>query len=196
MTLLLGARGRSHILVTADGLRVLGTGPSAAVADTGLQKVFPADYRPTAVAHHGQNIINGRPVHRRIPAFLRQHSTEFADCTIRHICARLISHFDDAVTERLLAIPDSKQFALWIAAIEPEFSRPSIYEICWRKEGFVDNGMDILMSVTRLADTVFGGDAKEYILEFLDSDSSNSARFSILLLTVAMRASAVHIDHS
>lgn len=172
MTLLLGARGRSHILVTADGQRVVGTGATAAVVDTGLQKVFPSDYRPFAVAHHGQNIIYGSPVHELIPTFLHENKTEFAECTVRRICARFISHFDDAVTETLLAIPDSKQFALWIAAIEPEFSRPSIYEICWRKEGYVDNGMDILMLVTRLGDTVFGGDAKEYIIEFLDQPIS------------------------
>lgn len=167
MTLLLGARGRSHILVTADGQGVVGTGSNAAVADTGLQKVFPADYRPFAVAHHGQNIIDGQPVRSLIPTFLLDNRAEFAGCTIRHICARFISDFDDAVTKTLLTIPDSEQFAIWLAAIEPEVSRPSIYEICWRKEEFVDNGSDIVMLVTRLGDSVFGGDAKEFILEYL-----------------------------
>ena len=168
MTLLLGARGRSHILITADGQRSVGTGSAGTVADTNLQKVFPADNRPLAVAHHGQNIINGQPVHELIPAFLHENMAGLAECSVRQICAQLILDFDNAVTETLRRIPDSVQFGVWIAAIEPAFSRPSIYEICWSKEGFVDNGMDILVSVTRLGDTVFGGDGKEYILEYLE----------------------------
>lgn len=167
MTLLLGSRGRSHILITADGQRSVGSGANATVAETNIQKVFPADYRPFAVAHHGQNIVNGQPVHELIPTFLHEKRAEFEECTVRHICAQLISHFDNSVTETLFRIPDSKQFAMWIAAIEPGFSRPSIYEICWRKEGFVDNGTDISMLVTRLGDIAFGGDGKKYILEFL-----------------------------
>ncbi len=168
MTLLLGARGRSHILITADGQRSLGTGATATVADANLQKVFPADYRPLAVAHHGENIINGQPVHELIPMFLHENRAGLEECSVRHICVQLISHFDNAVTETLLRIPDSEQFAVWIAAIEPAFSRPSIYEICWRKEKFVDNGMDISMQMTRLGDIVFGGDGKKYILEYLE----------------------------
>jgi hypothetical protein len=168
MTLLLGARGRSHILITADGQRSVGTGAAATVADTNLQKVFPADYRPLAVAHHGQNLIDGQPVHELIPAFLNENRAGFAECSVRQICAQLILDFDNAVTETLRRIDDSVQFAVWIAAIEPAFSRPSIYEISWRKEGYVDNGMDILMSVARLGDIVLGGDGKEYILEYLD----------------------------
>lgn len=172
MTLLLGARGRSHILITADGQRLVGTGATAHVAETNVQKVFPAGYRPFAVAHHGQNIINGQPVHELIPTFLHANRAELAECTARQICAQLISHFDNAVTETLLQIPDSKQFAVWIAVMESAFSRPSIYEICWRKEEFVDNGIDISMLVTRLGDIVFGGDGKKYILEFLEEPVS------------------------
>lgn len=129
MTLLLAARAQTHILLTADG-RCTDTnrGVRTTTSDT-LQKIFPVEYRPFAVAHHGENILNGQPVSQLLATLYHAHGGVIATANTRQFSLLIAQNLDSVVSATLLRIADSKNCGFWVCGVEDTSQKPQMYEV-------------------------------------------------------------------
>jgi hypothetical protein len=64
MTLLIFAKSRDAVVLTADGRSNRRFSGQIVVSNDRLPKLFPHDSLPLAVGHHGENILDGVPICR------------------------------------------------------------------------------------------------------------------------------------
>jgi len=163
MTLLLAARGQSHILLTADG-RCMNTcrGVRATTSDT-LQKIFPVAGRPLAFVHHGENVINGQSVSAIVDAIVQNNHDVISTATLREISLLLGQDLNAEVTQTLTRIADSKTCGFWVCGFDPGICKPQIYEVIWHK----GSNSSIELLIMPHGDLLMGGDAAQPIKNFL-----------------------------
>ena len=163
MTLLLAARARNHILLTADGrCFVTNRGMRESTSDT-LQKVFPVGSRPVALAHHGENVLGGQPVAQVVEAWFCRYENVIRTANMRELSLLLASSLDNVVSATLNRIRDSKTCGFWVCGVENTSLRPQIYEVIWQKE----SPREIIVRINPHGDLLMGGDGSQFIKTFL-----------------------------
>lgn len=171
MTLLIGTVARasttakSHIVLTADG-RCTGTqGTKRTTLSNTYQKLYPLPGRPVAFAHHGENVIIGRPVQEALTALLEAESQRVDSSDVHGLAALLVEAFHEPSLQTFRFVPDAKVIAFWIAGFDPSKKHPVLHEVCWERN--VDTG-EICLKEEDHGNLVFGGDGKRLIDQYTD----------------------------
>jgi hypothetical protein len=164
MTLLIAARAKSHILVTADGLSMLTSDGERAILSNTLQKIFPVDGRPLALIHHGENVIDNRPISELVFSFVRDNGLIAAKCT-RDVSFLLANKLDTLVTATLTRVVDSKVCGFWVCGFDTDLPNPQIYELNWYK----NTSTQIERKLAQHGDLLMGGDGAQFIKTYLSA---------------------------
>lgn len=161
MTLIISAKAKSHVVITADGRCSKITDGIYKKTSDNLQKIFPLSNRGFAIAHHGENIINGRKIGDIIERF---YGERLSFACIKQITHAFVEKYDSDIRETLIAVSDRKACGFLFVGFGKEMNRPQIWEAFWEKQK--DN--TIVCTIKEHGDLVLSGDAKEYIIKYID----------------------------
>ena len=169
MTLIITAKAKSHAIVTADGrIATITDGIRTKTGDT-LQKVFPLPNRGFAIAHHGENIIEGCKIKEIVEQFLND---KIKITTVRQIAQDFTKRYDDDIRKTLTRISDSKLCGFLFIGFGMVINKSKIYEAFWQKQ----SASDIVNKIEERGDLVLSGDAKKYITKYLDDPKEKKMR--------------------
>lgn len=167
MTLLIGTIARSdnpsksHVVLTADGRCTGFDGRTRTIQSDTHQKLFAIPNTAIAIAHHGENIIGGRPVKEFLADFTLQHPL-ICEASVDQIADLLKKYADEDARNTLWSIPASKVIGFWIAGFSRKRSQPELVEICWTK-----NASSGIITLEEKDDRnlvfILGGDAHEFV---------------------------------
>lgn len=158
MTLLIGTISKSHIVITADGLSRVNPVTGAGIDSDAFQKVFPVPGVPVTFAHHGFNILMGKPIGEFIGDYVSLHMTKISSSSVKEIAEDLRSYTTQAA-QTVLADPTNKGvIGFWIAGFSHGRGKSELYEVCWPDDS----------NPRRHEIMVLGGDAKQFIIAYLD----------------------------
>lgn len=164
MTLLLAARARTHILLTADGrCSATSRGIRTRTSDT-LQKIFPLDNRSVALVHHGENILNGQPISEVLATLYCEHGSVLCTANTRQVSLLIAHTLDGVVSATLTRIEDSKNCGFWVCGVEDAPHKPQMYEVIWHKE----SPTEITLRIVPHGHLLMGGEASQFIKKFLE----------------------------
>lgn len=170
MTLLIGTIARSdnpsksHVVMTADGRCTGFDGRTRTIQSDTHQKLFAIPNTALAIAHHGENIIGGRPVKEFLAAFMLQNPL-ICEASAVQISDSLKKYTDEVAQNTLRSIPASKVIGFWIAGFGRNRSHPELVEICWTKD--VSSGTITLEEKgDRNLAFILGGDAQEFVRQY------------------------------
>ena len=179
MTLILGARGKKHVVLMADGysIEITDDGKSR-VADTGLTKLFHVQGLPVVVAHFGVNQIGALPFAEVIQQEDLQDVLQNSWRRGLNVsAAKMISLLDPIVSPTLKSSPLRTNFGLWLAGLWPCTDIPEIIEIYWSNLPY----NRVRVNVKTLGDLSIAGSGLKYLREFtskpLDDDYSMNKLF-------------------
>ncbi len=106
MTLILTSVRRAEVLLTADGRSTVWRGGQVVRTIDDLQKIFPVPDHPLAVAHHGENVLDDKPVaHWIIWAVARINA---GNLSLEAFADELRALFHAPVRRRLRALRNSR----------------------------------------------------------------------------------------
>jgi hypothetical protein len=135
MSLLLGAVGKSHVVVMADGISINATKDKSRVERRDLQKVFASKSKPFVLAHHGLNTVGAIRSDTLLPDLIENELERVWSRGLNECLARTIETLDSAVSQALKATESRTAFAVWLAGLWPCTSRPEIAEVIWHSFG-------------------------------------------------------------
>jgi hypothetical protein len=173
MTLIITVKARSHIVVTADGLCKVN---KITTSET-LQKIFPHPNRGFAIAHHGQNKIEGRTAKDIAEEFLRDNTNAVRITSVKQIAELFAKKYVDDI-KKTLEDPDKILGETLCGFLFLGFSidnDPEIYEVYWKKDD-LESGVP-----KERMDPVLSGDAKKYICKYLDDNQEKEYRKNHIL---------------
>ncbi|HNS21812.1 MAG TPA: hypothetical protein PKH24_15010 [Sedimentisphaerales bacterium] len=132
MTLLLAAKCEKGIILMADGLcRGVNPDGTSSVLSDEIQKLFPLGGRPIIIAHHGQNVLNGRPV----VEYITRIAPEVDNArTVANIADYVEQSLDGIVRNTLAGLAASginSGCGFWIAGYGPDDSTATLIEVFW-----------------------------------------------------------------
>jgi hypothetical protein len=130
MTLLIGTVSDNNVVITADGLSRVNPATGAGIECDGLQKIFPVAGLPVAFAHHGLNILGGKPIREFVESYITAHAGTLTATTIIGIARDLGIYGEDNVREVLADPANTGVVGFWIAGFGAGTGRPELYEIC------------------------------------------------------------------
>lgn len=166
MTLIITVQARSHIVVTADGLcTTTKNGIQTRTSET-LQKIFPLHSRGFAIAHHGENIIEGCKVEDIVNEFSSNNLNTIGRTSIRQIAQLFAQRYANDVKKTLKRIPESKGSGFLFLGFGITSKKLKIYETFWGKN--ILN--DVFFEGKELEDLILSGDAKKYIERCKDEE--------------------------
>ncbi len=103
--------------------------------EEGLQKIFPLPDRPVAIAHHGQNIIQGRDIRCIVTDFAKAHEDDLGHMTIEDIASTLERDVDPDAQKEVVKQHGKEAIGFWVAGFGAEQGTPEVYEIWWEQCG-------------------------------------------------------------
>jgi len=130
MTLLIGTLSKNHVVLTSDGRCVKETSTQDKTILDNYQKIFPFLNLPLAIAHHGQNIINGLDIKKIIYNF-SNHNIDFSKSSILEICNFFKDFLNEDAKMSLSSFANPTVIGFWITGFSPGADKPEFYEICW-----------------------------------------------------------------
>ena len=164
MTLILGARGKQHVVLMADGFSIEVSDEKSRVAATNLVKLFRIQDVPVVIGHFGVNRLGALPV----AEVLQQDS--FQDVVqqswrrgLNFTAAKLIAQLDAVVSPTLKSSPLRSNFGLWLAGLWPCTDIPEIIEIYWDNLPY----NRVRVQIKTLGDLSIGGSGLKYLREFV-----------------------------
>lgn len=166
MTLLIGTVARSanaaksHVVITADGRCTLFDGATRTARSDAYQKIFPVPGSSVAIAHHGENIIAGKPVKEFLEEFIHRR---LSSVDIGQIAASLKEYADEQTIATLKRIALSKLVGFWVGGFGSGRSQPELHEICWKKNPLTG---EIECENKKHGNLVFGGDAQCFVSQY------------------------------
>lgn len=161
MTLLVASQSEKHVVLTADGMSKLTKDGKARVSRLNLQKIFPVPNSSIAIIHHGENLIDGKPVTTILLKLFKDDSKFFGNPLPDVIADRIADELDSDVRATLSTIPDAKNCAFWICGFGRRRSKPSVIEIVWKK-----NNGNIEFNKQTAGDLFLGGNGQDYIRRY------------------------------
>jgi hypothetical protein len=163
MTLLISAKYRNGVILTADGRSVRrdsrGGHEGHEIETDKLQKIFPHESLPLVVAHHGENLIQKASITELVPNFL----SSLAIPDARAAALACLAEFDSAIIETLLASALRKYCGFWLVGRDKE-SLFDVYEVDWCK---TDHG--IQTKLTPHGPLLIGGSCSDPIEQYLEN---------------------------
>ena len=129
MTLLVGSRSSTHVVVSADGISAITKHGIRHVSRLDLQKIFPAEHTTIAIGHHGENKLAGVDVGPLIKGFLSSNTLT----SVPNTAELLVRQFDGVIRDTLVQIPDAERCAFWVCGFSLGTKMPAITELEWKK---------------------------------------------------------------
>ncbi|MEE2707823.1 MAG: hypothetical protein VX988_12285 [Planctomycetota bacterium] len=164
MTLIIGARGKHHVALIADGLSVETNDAGSKVKATNLQKLFPIQGQSCVVTHFGQNELGPVPVSEIINGDRFQRTmTGSWKRGLNYCAAKLIDHLDDSVSQTLKGSSHRKDFGIWLTGLWPCTDIPEIVEVYWKRM----SAKRVRANIHTLGDLSIAGDGVRYVKQFL-----------------------------
>ena len=114
MTLLIASQSEKHVVLTADGMSKLTKDGKVRVSRIDLQKIFPVPNSSVAIMHHGENLIDGKPVATILLKLFKNDPKFFGNSLPDVIADRIADELDSDVRATLSRIPDAENCAFWI----------------------------------------------------------------------------------
>jgi hypothetical protein len=173
MTLLISAKFSDGILVTADGRSNLTTSAGHSVKTETLQKIFPHRTLPVALAHHGENVLDGQSVEKHITSFLT--SLGATDSDVDTIAIKLLTSLDSLVSKNLLGSHLRKYCGFWLLG-KAATAGFVVYEVDWCK---TRNGLE--RKAIPHGALLLGGDCAQPIKQFLSAPINGKLSHNKLL---------------
>ena len=172
MTLIITAKAKSHVVVTADGrCSTIKEGAYEKTSDA-QQKIFPLSNRGFAIVHHGQNIIKEREIGDIIERFFNENSKI---TSIRQIAQNFADRYNDDIRETLTTIKDSKACGLLFIGFGTVMRKSKIYEAFWEKQS-VSNIQYTMNEKENNKNIVISGDGKKYVKKYLEDSKEKALR--------------------
>ena len=166
MTLLIAAKGRSHLVLAADGQSLTIADGKVTDRFDRLQKLFPADVAPLAIANHGLNVIRGEPVGERIRRFLARHAETLPGLGVREVALTFLAEWDRDVVEMFRQAPDAPLSGYWFCGFSPRADAPEFIELVWARS----EGRPPVVNLAHHGDLLMGGSGVHYIAEYIDKE--------------------------
>ena len=132
MTLILTTIRPSEVLITSDGRSVTTRDGKVTGVKDDLQKIFPVPDHPVAIVHHGENILDGRPVGEFIAKFIAQQNT--GNLSILDLADELRHAAHAAIRKRLFNLRGESGCGLLVAGFSSHQKGPQVVEVFWKLE--------------------------------------------------------------
>jgi hypothetical protein len=131
MTLILTSIRPADVVVTADGRSILWKDGKPAQVNDRLQKIFPVPDHPLAVMHHGENVLDDRPVGDWILAANKRLNA--GNMSVEDVADDLRTRFHVPVRRRLrLTVKSGFGFGLIVAGFGAQAREPMGMELWWK----------------------------------------------------------------
>lgn len=131
MTLILTSIRPADVVMTADGRSILWKNGEPDSINDRLQKIFPVPDHPLAVAHHGENLLEDKPVGEWIVAALKRLNA--GNLSVEEVADELRARFHPHVRRRLRATAKSGfGFGLIVAGFGARAREPAGMELWWK----------------------------------------------------------------
>ena len=127
-----------------------------------MQKIFPLPNRGFAVAHHGENIIEGCKVKDIVEQFFSDDMRGIRITSVSQIARIFSERYGDSIRKTLKRITDSKLCGYLFLGFGTAINKPKIYEAFWEKQ----NVNEIVHGTKECGNLVLSGDAKKYICRY------------------------------
>ena len=134
MTLLLAVWSSGAMVLAADGF-CHKTEVGERWVDEDLQKTFPLPGRPVAIAHHGQNILQGCDIGRVVRDFAKTHECNLGNMTIEDMASTLKCDVDPSAQREVVAQHGKEAIGFWVAGFGAGQDTPELYEVFWMRCG-------------------------------------------------------------
>ncbi len=161
MTLLIGSCSPKQVVVTADGICMETKGGYKTITATDLTKVFPKPKATVAIAHHGENLLQGKAVQQVVADEYAADPSFFESAQPDAIADRLATDLDSIVRWTMNNIAESKNCAFWVCGFERGKDAPAILEVKWQKEP-----TGIAFAKTPGGDLFLSGSGQEFIKKY------------------------------
>ncbi len=136
MTLILTTIRAREVLITSDGRSIATAGGKVTGVRDDLRKIFPVPDHPLAISHHGENLIDGKPVEQLIADFISQQNV--GNMTVVQIADELRRLAHPPVRKRLTDIREPQiGCGFLIAGFSLRHDGPAVVELFWRYDGTV-----------------------------------------------------------
>jgi len=164
MTLILGARGRQHVVLMADGFSIEISEDKTRVAKRDLTKLFGVEGVPVVIGHFGVNRLGALPVADVIEQEAVQDAVQQSwRRGLNVTAAKVIAQLDAMVAPTLKSHPLRSNFGLWLAGLWPCTDIPEVIEIYWNNLPF--NRVRVQMK--SLGDLSVGGSGLKYLRDLV-----------------------------
>ena len=133
MTLLLASIRQNDILLTADSRATLTNNGFVTGFDDHYQKLFPVAEHPIVIGHHGENILNDKPVAEFVEDFLKQLNA--GNHRIEEVADEFRTYAHPIIRSRLRSLDDPKDgCGFWIAGFSQHERQASLVGLFWNYE--------------------------------------------------------------
>jgi hypothetical protein len=131
MTLILTSIRPADVVMTSDGRSILWKNGQPDSFNDRLQKIFPVPDHPLAVAHHGENLLDDKPVGEWIVAALKRLNA--GNLSVEEVADELRARFHPHVRRRLRAtVKSGFGFGLIVAGFGARAREPAGMELWWK----------------------------------------------------------------
>jgi hypothetical protein len=132
MTLILTTIRSSEVLMTADGRSVTSQAGNVTGVKDDMQKIFPVPDHPVAIAHHGENMLDGKPVGEFLARFIAQQNT--GNMSVVGLADELRHAAHPAVRRRLLELRGETGCGFLVVGFSAHQKGPAAVEVFWKLE--------------------------------------------------------------
>jgi hypothetical protein len=133
MTLLIASIRRADVVLTADGRSTRRTDGVVTGVDDRYVKIHPVPEHPLAVAHHGENLLAGRPVAAFLAGFFA--TLNAGNHSVEGVADLLREYAHAAVRARLRTTGKGSASSFWVIGFGAGEGEPRGVEVFWKWEG-------------------------------------------------------------
>lgn len=157
MTLLIASIRRAEVVLTADGRCTHRANGKVTSIEDNYQKLHPIPEHPLAIAHHGENLLNGKPVKELLAGFFK--TLNAGNHTVLEIGDLLQDYARPAIRTRLKSLGNGAASGFWVIGFGTQAREPFGMEAFWKWDDHLNSEEREWKPITIVA----GGDGKKQI---------------------------------
>jgi hypothetical protein len=183
MTLIITIEASKHVVATADGRS------KGMIESNALQKIFPLPNKGFAIAHHGQNLIEGRMVQDIINEFFTNNLLKIGKSSIQTLAQLFEQKYGKLIIRTLNNIPSNQVCGLLFLGFAHTTNKPKIYETFWEKRKDA-------VSIKKHTDLVLSGEAKKFIKKYIEDPKEKEFRRRKVFKGISRMPKGTLIDYT
>ena len=157
MTLLIASIRRAEVVLTADGRCTHRANGVVTSIEDDYQKLHPVPEHPLVVAHHGENLLDGKPVKEFLAGFFK--TLNAGNHTLLEIGDLLQDYARPAVRTRLRALGKGAASGFWVIGFGTQAREPRGMEAFWKWDDHLNSEEREWKPIALVA----GGDGKKQL---------------------------------